>query len=93
MRYVSTVSGSRIENGWLPFCGCGVLASSPGDMSFLNNLSIQSKLILFLLLVALAAGIPLAWIGHQSGKNALENNIMSAMEGQRNIRRTQAQSM
>jgi len=62
-------------------------------MSFLNNLSIQSKLILFLLLVALAAGIPLAWIGHQSGKNALEKNIISAMEGQRNIRRTQALSM
>ena len=62
-------------------------------MSFLNNLSIQSKLILFLLLVALAAGIPLAWIGHQSGKNALEQNITSAMEGQRNIRRTQALAM
>ncbi|MFN6107766.1 MAG: adenylate/guanylate cyclase domain-containing protein [Planctomycetaceae bacterium] len=62
-------------------------------MSFLNNLSIQSKLILFLLLVALAAGIPLAWIGHQSGKNALEKNITSAVEGQRNIRRTQALSM
>jgi class 3 adenylate cyclase len=62
-------------------------------MSFLNNLSIQSKLILFLLLVALAAGIPLAWIGYQSGKTALEKNVVSAMEGQRNIRKTQAATM
>ncbi|HBH53596.1 MAG TPA: hypothetical protein DDY91_17050 [Planctomycetaceae bacterium] len=62
-------------------------------MSFLNNLSIQSKLILFLLLVALLTGAPIAWIGHQSGKTALEKHVLSAMEGQRNIRHTQCLTM
>ncbi len=58
-------------------------------MLFLNKLSIQSKLILFLMLVALLAGLPVALVGYNSGKHSLEQRVLAELDGQRNIRRTQ----
>ncbi|MFM8224285.1 MAG: hypothetical protein ACKOJF_35750, partial [Planctomycetaceae bacterium] len=45
------------------------------NCSMLRSLSIQSKLILFLLLVALMTGLPIAYLGYRNGREAIEKRI------------------
>ena len=47
----------------------------------LNRLSIQSKMILLLLAVALSSLAIMAWIGFQSGKSALERAVENQLRG------------
>jgi len=47
----------------------------------LNRLSIQSKMILLLLAVALSSLATMAWIGFQSGKSALERAVENQLRG------------
>ncbi|MFN9628239.1 MAG: hypothetical protein ACK6AT_18470, partial [Planctomycetota bacterium] len=46
-----------------------------------NRLSIQSKMILLLLLVALSALAVMAWIGYATGKSALEKSVQNQLKG------------
>jgi len=52
----------------------------------LRSLSIQSKLILFLLSVALLTGLPIAYLGYRSGRDAIEKSVIAQLEGQRRTR-------
>jgi len=47
----------------------------------LNRLSIQSKMILLLLLVALSALAVMAWIGYVTGKSSLEKSVQNQLKG------------
>ncbi|MFM8573679.1 MAG: hypothetical protein ACKOAU_18945, partial [Pirellula sp.] len=46
-----------------------------------NRLSIQSKMILLLLLVALSALAVMAWIGYNAGKTSLEKSVQNQLKG------------
>lgn len=46
-----------------------------------NRLSIQSKMILLLLLVALSALAVMAWIGYATGKSTLEKAVQNQLKG------------
>ena len=46
-----------------------------------NRLSIQSKMILLLLLVALSALAVMAWIGYVTGKSSLEKSVQNQLKG------------
>lgn len=46
-----------------------------------NRLSIQSKMILLLLLVALSALAVMAWIGYATGKSSLEKAVQNQLKG------------
>ncbi|MFM7974587.1 MAG: hypothetical protein ACKO8U_05885, partial [Pirellula sp.] len=46
-----------------------------------NRLSIQSKMILLLLLVALSALAVMAWIGYVTGKSSLEKAVQNQLKG------------
>ena len=46
-----------------------------------NRLSIQSKMILLLLLVALSALGAMAWVGYTSGKASIEKSIKNQLKG------------
>jgi class 3 adenylate cyclase len=49
---------------------------------FLNRLSIQSKLILALLLVSLASILVVSYIGYTSARDAMQRSAMNQLEGQ-----------
>ena len=59
----------------------------------LRSLSIQSKLILFLLLVALMTGLPIAYLGYRNGREAIERSVVDQLVGQRRTRGQQALRM
>jgi len=66
---------------------------SVAKRSMLRSLSIQSKLILFLLLVALLTGLPIAYLGYRNGREAIEKSVVDQLVGQRRTRGQQALRM